>query len=82
VVAVREALVSQDEGPRPDTSAEGLAKLRPVFRNGGSVTAATARRCRTAPAGVLLASESAIKEYGLKPAGAFVGYAVAGVKPE
>jgi len=36
VVAVREALVSQDEGPRPDTSAEGLAKLRPVFRNGGS----------------------------------------------
>jgi acetyl-CoA acyltransferase len=82
VVAVREALVSQDEGPRPDTSAEGLAKLRPVFRNGGSVTAGNSSQMSDGAAGVLLASESAIKEYGLKPLARFVGFAVAGVKPE
>jgi len=82
VIALRESLVSQDEGPRPDTSAEGLAKLRPVFRNGGSVTAGNSSQMSDGAAGVLLASESAIKEFGLKPLARFVGFAVAGVKPE
>lgn len=82
VVAVREALVGQDEGPRPDTSAEGLAKLRPVFRMGGSVTAGNSSQMSDGAAGVLLASEQAIKEYGLTPLARFVGFSVAGVKPE
>jgi acetyl-CoA acyltransferase len=82
VVALREALVSQDEGPRPDTSAEGLAKLKPVFRMGGSVTAGNSSQMSDGAAGVLLASEQAIKDYGLTPLARFVGFSVAGVKPE
>jgi acetyl-CoA acyltransferase len=81
-VAVRELLVANDEGPRPDTSADGLAKLRPVFRNGGSVTAGNSSQMSDGAAGVLLASEQAIKDYGLTPLARFVGFAVAGVKPE
>jgi acetyl-CoA acyltransferase len=73
VVAVREALVAQDEGPRPDTSAEGLAKLKPVFRMGGSVTAGNSSQMSDGAAGVLLASEQAIKDYGLTPLARFVG---------
>jgi acetyl-CoA acyltransferase len=82
VVAVRQSLVAQDEGPRPDTSAEGLAKLKPVFRMGGSVTAGNSSQMSDGAAGVLLASEQAIKDYGLTPLARFVGYSVAGVKPE
>jgi acetyl-CoA acyltransferase len=82
VIAVREMLVANDEGPRPDTSAEGLAKLRPVFRNGGSVTAGNSSQMSDGAAGVLLASEQAIKDYGLTPLARFVGFSVAGVKPE
>jgi acetyl-CoA acyltransferase len=82
VVAVREALVSQDEGPRPDTSAEGLAKLKPVFRMGGSVTAGNSSQMSDGAGAVLLASEQAIKDYGLTPLARFVGFSVAGVKPE
>ena len=81
-VRVREMLVEQDEGPRPDTSLEGLAKLRPVFRNGGSVTAGTSSQMSDGAAGVLLASARAIKDYGLTPLARFVGFAVAGVRPE
>jgi acetyl-CoA acyltransferase len=82
VVALREALVSQDEGPRPDTSAEGLAKLKPVFRMGGSVTAGNSSQMSDGAGAVLLASEQAIKDYGLTPLARFVGFSVAGVKPE
>jgi acetyl-CoA acyltransferase len=82
VVAVREALVSQDEGPRPDTSAEGLAKLKPVFRMGGSVTAGNSSQMSDGAGAVLLASEKAIKEYNLQPLARFVGFSVAGVPPE
>ncbi len=82
VVAVRAALLSNDEGPRPDTSAEGLAKLRPVFRNGGSVTAGNSSQMSDGAGAVLLASAQALKDYGLTPLARFVGYAVAGVKPE
>ena len=81
-IALRETLVRNDEGPRPDTSADGLAKLRPVFRNGGSVTAGNSSQMSDGAGAVLLASAQAIKDYGLTPLARFVGFSVAGVKPE
>ncbi len=77
-----EIIVDTDEGPRADTSAEGLAKLRTVFRAGGSVTAGNSSQMSDGAGAVLLASEQAIKDYGLTPLARFVGFAVAGVKPE
>jgi acetyl-CoA acyltransferase len=82
VIRIREAMIDTDEGPRPDTSLDGLSKLRAVFRNGGSVTAGNSSQMSDGAAAVLLASESAIKQYGLTPLARFVGYAVAGVRPE
>ena len=81
-VRLRELKVEHDEGPRPDTSAEGLAKLRPVFRNGGSVTAGNSSQMSDGAGAVMLASEKAIKEYGLTPLARFAGFSVAGVRPE
>ena len=84
-IRVRKALVEADEGPRPDTSLEGLAKLRPVFRNaqaGGTVTAGNASQMSDGAAAVLLASEQAIQDYGLVPLARFVSFSVAGVRPE
>jgi acetyl-CoA acyltransferase len=75
-------LVENDEGPRPDTSEEGLAKLRTVFAARGSVTAGNSSQMSDGAGAVMLASEKAIKEYGLTPLARFVGFAVAGVKPE
>jgi acetyl-CoA acyltransferase len=74
--------IAADEGPRKDTSLEGLAKLRPVFRNGGSVTAGNSSQMSDGAGALLLASEHAIKAYGLTPLARFVGFAVAGVQPE
>jgi acetyl-CoA acyltransferase len=81
-VKQREIIADTDEGPRADTSAEGLAKLRTVFRAGGSVTAGNSSQMSDGAGAVLLASEQAIKDYGLTPLARFVGFAVAGVKPE
>jgi acetyl-CoA acyltransferase len=84
-IRLRKLLVEHDEGPRPDSSADGLAKLRPVFRNaqfGGSVTAGNASQMSDGAAAVLLASEQAIKDYGLTPLARFVSFSVAGVRPE
>ena len=81
-VKLRELRVENDEGPRADTSAEGLAKLKPVFRMGGCVTAGNSSQLSDGAAGVLLASEQAIKDYGLTPLARFVGFSVAGVRPE
>lgn len=84
-VRVKQLLVEQDEGPRPDTSIEGLAKLRPVFRNGqfgGTVTAGNSSQMSDGAGAVLLASEQAIKDYGLTPLARFVSFSVAGVRPE
>ncbi len=84
-VRVKKALVEHDEGPRPDTSLEGLAKLRPVFRNGqfgGSVTAGNSSQMSDGAGAVLVASEQAIKDYGLTPLARFVSFSVAGVRPE
>lgn len=85
VIKLRKQLVENDEGPRPDSSLEGLAKLRPVFRNGqfgGTVTAGNSSQMSDGAGAVLLASEQAIKDYGLTPLARFVSFSVAGVRPE
>ena len=84
-VRLKKLLVENDEGPRVDTSLEGLAKLRPVFRNGqfgGTVTAGNSSQMSDGAGAVLLASEQAIKDYGLTPLARFVSFSVAGVRPE
>ncbi|WP_024890204.1 acetyl-CoA C-acyltransferase [Luteimonas huabeiensis] len=84
-IRLKKLRVEHDEGPRPDSSAEGLAKLRPVFRNGqfgGTVTAGNSSQMSDGAGAVLLASEQAIKDYGLTPLARFVSFAVAGVRPE
>lgn len=74
--------VNADEGPRPDTDPDKLARLRPVFAAKGSVTAGNSSQMSDGAAAVLLASERAIKDYELTPLARFVGFAVAGVPPE
>jgi len=84
-VRIRQRIVDTDEGPRPDSSIEGLAKLRPVFRNGqfgGTVTAGNSSQMSDGAGAVLLASEQAINDYGLTPLARFVSFSVAGVRPE
>ncbi|HOX70765.1 MAG: acetyl-CoA C-acyltransferase [Dokdonella sp.] len=75
-------LIDTDEGPRPDTSAAGLAKLRTVFKAGGSVTAGNSSQMSDGAGALVLASEKAIREYNLTPIARFVSFAVAGVRPE
>ncbi len=82
IIKLRELSFDTDEGPRPDTSAEGLAKLRPVFRAGGTVTAGNSSQMSDGAGAVLLASAQAIKDYGLTPLARFVSFSVAGVKPD
>ena len=74
--------IDTDEGPRRDTSPEGLARLRPVFRMGGSVTAGNSSQMSDGAGAVLLASERALQDYGLQPLARYVTSAVAGVPPE
>ena len=79
LVAVGE--VSADEHPRPDTSAEALAGLRPAFRENGSVTAGNAAGINDGAAALVLASEERARALGVEPLGVFAGSAVAGVDP-
>jgi len=79
IVAVGEVAV--DEHPRPDTSAEALASLKPAFRAGGTVTAGNASGINDGAAALVIASEEKAMELGAAPLGAFVGSAVAGVDP-
>lgn len=72
----------QDEGPRADTSKEVLAKLRPVFKMGGSVTAGNSSQMNDATAGVVVMSGEMVKKLGLTPIARYVGFSVAGVAPE
>ena len=74
--------VSIDEGPRPDTSLEGLAKLRPVFAAKGSVTAGNSSQTSDGAGALILAGEAAIKRFDLKPLARFVSFASRGVPPE
>ncbi len=73
--------VSLDEGPRPDTSLEGLAKLRTVFAARGSVTAGNSSQTSDGAGALILASEAAVKRFGLTPLARFVSYASRGVPP-
>ena len=72
---------SVDEGPRLDTSLEGLAKLKPVFANGGSVTAGNSSQMSDGAAFVIVMSEEMVKELGLEPEASLVAYAAAGLEP-
>lgn len=81
-VAESKRLVSQDEGPRADTSLEAIAKLKPVFALKGTVTAGNSSQTSDGAAVALLASEAALKRYQLKPMGRLMSFAVAGVPPE
>jgi len=70
-----------DEHPRPDTTAEALAKLRPIVREGGTVTAGNASGVNDGAAAMILASEAAVEEHGLTPLARVLGMASAGVPP-
>ncbi len=80
--ATRTRNVALDEGPRPDTSLEGLAKLRPVFAAKGSVTAGNSSQTSDGAGALILASEKAVREHGLTPLARFVSFAARGVPPE
>jgi acetyl-CoA acyltransferase len=71
-----------DEGPRADTSAEALAKLKPVFHVKGTVTAGNSSQTSDGAAAALVMSEAKARQLGLKPKARFVSYAAAGVPPE
>ena len=79
LVPVRE--VARDEHPRPDTSQEKLAALKPAFREGGTVTAGNSSGLNDGAAALVIASEERAGGLGAEPLGAFVGSAVAGVDP-
>ncbi len=73
--------VARDEHPRPDTSAEKLATLKPAFREGGTVTAGNSSGINDGAAALVIASEEKARQLGVEPLGAFAGSAVAGVDP-
>jgi 3-oxoadipyl-CoA thiolase len=74
-------LVDKDEHPRPDTTAEQLAKLRTAFRNPGTVTAGNASGVNDGAAAMIVASADAVKRHGLTPRARVLGMASAGVPP-
>jgi len=78
---VRVGDVAVDEHPRPETTVEVLAKLKPAFRPDGTVTAGNASGINDGAAALVIASEDKARELGVDPLGAFVGSAVAGVDP-
>ena len=73
--------IDTDEHPRPETTAEGLAKLKTPFRNPGSVTAGNASGVNDGAAAMIVASERAVKQHGLTPRARILGMASAGVPP-
>ena len=77
----RDFIVDTDEGPRADTTLEALAKLKPVFANGGSVTAGNSSQTSDGAAFVMVCSEKFMKEHNLTPIARLVSHAVAGVPP-
>ncbi len=80
--ATRENIVETDEGPRKDTNISALAKLKPVFAQGGSVTAGNSSQTSDGAAFLVVMSEKMVKELNLKPIARLVSYAVAGVEPK
>jgi acetyl-CoA acyltransferase len=80
-VISKQRTVSLDEGARPDTTMEGLAKLKTVFAARGSVTAGNSSQTSDGAGALILASEKAVKQFGLKPLARFVSFASKGVPP-
>lgn len=81
-VKQKSRMADTDEGPRPDSSLESLAKLRAVFAARGSVTAGNSSQMSDGAGAVILMSEKALKKYNIQPLARFVSFAVAGVPPE
>ena len=81
-VVQRKRVADVDEGPRPDSTVETLAKLKTVFAAKGSVTAGNSSQMSDGAAAVMLMSEKALKRHGVTPLARFVGFSVAGVPPE
>jgi acetyl-CoA acyltransferase len=77
----KEFVVDTDEGPRPDTSMEALARLKPVFTMGGSVTAGNSSPTNDGAAFAVVMSEKLVKQLNLKPIARLMSYCVAGVEP-
>jgi acetyl-CoA acyltransferase len=78
----RDFVVDTDEGPRPDTNLDALAKLKPVFAQGGSVTAGNSSPTTDGAAFAIVMSERLIKQLNIQPIARMVSYAVAGVDPK
>jgi acetyl-CoA acyltransferase len=78
----KEHIISQDEGPRTNTTLEGLSKLRPVFDLKGTVTAGNSSQTSDGAAFVLVVSEKMLKQLNVEPLARFVNYAVVGVEPK
>ncbi len=76
------AMIDNDEGPRPDTSSDKLAKLPPVFMEGGSVTAGNSSPMNDGAAAVLLATRTGLEDHGLEPMARIVSSGAAGVHPD
>ncbi len=81
-VTIKTRTVNLDEGARPDTSLDGLAKLKPVFAAKGSVTAGNSSQTSDGSGGLIVVSEAALKRYNLTPLARFVSFVVRGVPPE
>ena len=81
-IVTRERSFDRDEGPRSDASADGLAKLKPVFAAKGSVTAGNSSQMSDGAGAAVIVSERVLKELGLTPLARWVGFAVGGVAPE
>jgi acetyl-CoA acyltransferase len=81
-VTMKTRTVSLDEGPRADTSLEGLGKLRPVFAAKGSVTAGNSSQTSDGAGALIVVSERILKQFDLKPLARFVSFSVRGVPPE
>ncbi len=81
-IRLRQRTVDTDEGPRPDSAMDKLAKLKPVFHARGSVTAGNSSQMSDGAGAVMLVSEKMLREHNLTPLARFAGYAVGGVAPE
>jgi acetyl-CoA C-acetyltransferase len=75
-------VVDRDEGPRPGTTVEGLAKLKPVFKKDGTVTAGNASQISDGASAMVLMTEEKAKELGVTPLARVTGYATGGMEPE
>jgi acetyl-CoA acyltransferase len=81
-IDIKTRTVSRDEGARPDTSLEGLGKLKPVFAAKGSVTAGNSSQTSDGAGALILVSEKILKQFNLTPLARFVSFSVRGVPPE